>query len=122
MGVENGNLEVDAFRTLFPLRYYERHLHESLCPNVRPLGTSRSTSVTLGVVSSVDVSASLIALSQFWAFAGSSRVLEAVFGLPYMLILSILSYEFSLLNKDYVIFIVVIILLNVSESLRVQVE
>ncbi|KAI3854614.1 hypothetical protein MKX03_005210 [Papaver bracteatum] len=52
-----GEMEVDAFRRLFPLRYYERHLLESVRPDARPLGTSRTTSVSLGAVSSADGSA-----------------------------------------------------------------
>ncbi|KAI3987516.1 hypothetical protein MKX01_003202 [Papaver californicum] len=52
-----GEMEVDAFRRLFPLRYYERHLLESVRPDARPLGTSRPTCVTLGAVSSADGSA-----------------------------------------------------------------
>ncbi|KAI3953117.1 hypothetical protein MKW98_020312 [Papaver atlanticum] len=61
MGVEDGNvdvaavdIEVDAFRRLFPLQYYERHFKESIRPDARPLGTSRTTCVTLGDVSSAD--------------------------------------------------------------------
>ncbi|KAI3881170.1 hypothetical protein MKX03_002344 [Papaver bracteatum] len=67
MGVEDGNveevaavdIEVDAFRRLFPFQYYERHLKESIRPDARPLGTSRTTFVTLGDVSSADGSASV---------------------------------------------------------------
>ncbi|KAI3853489.1 hypothetical protein MKW92_053438 [Papaver armeniacum] len=52
MGVEDGNvvdIEVDAFRRPSSLWYYECHLHESICPDVRHLGISRPTSVTLGL-------------------------------------------------------------------------
>lgn len=41
-------MEVDAFRRLFPLRFFERHLSESLRPDGRPLGTARDTIVNLG--------------------------------------------------------------------------
>ncbi|XP_050227489.1 uncharacterized protein LOC126677084 [Mercurialis annua] len=50
-------MEVDAFRRLFPLRYYERHLAESIRPDGRPLGKSRDTTVALGAVASADGSA-----------------------------------------------------------------
>ncbi|OVA07806.1 Exoribonuclease [Macleaya cordata] len=52
-----GEMEVDAFRLLFPLRFYERHLLESIRPDARPLGTARDTSVALGAVGSADGSA-----------------------------------------------------------------
>ncbi|KAK9104353.1 hypothetical protein Scep_021197 [Stephania cephalantha] len=50
-------IEVDAFRRLFPLRFYERHLSESVRPDARPLNKARDTSVALGAVSSADGSA-----------------------------------------------------------------
>ncbi|KAK9090322.1 hypothetical protein Sjap_023499 [Stephania japonica] len=50
-------IEVDAFRRLFPLRFYERHLSESVRPDARPLNRARDTSVALGAVSSADGSA-----------------------------------------------------------------
>ncbi|PIA45324.1 hypothetical protein AQUCO_01700692v1 [Aquilegia coerulea] len=52
-----GEMEVDAFRRLFPLRFYERHLSESIRPDARPLGKSRDTTVALGAVASADGSA-----------------------------------------------------------------
>ncbi|KAF5177164.1 Exosome complex component rrp42 [Thalictrum thalictroides] len=52
-----GEMEVDAFRRLFPLRFYERHLLESIRPDARPLGKSRDTTVALGAVASADGSA-----------------------------------------------------------------
>ncbi|CAI0385967.1 unnamed protein product [Linum tenue] len=53
----SAEMEVDAFRRLFPLRYYERHLAESIRPDGRPLGRARDTTVALGAVSSADGSA-----------------------------------------------------------------
>ncbi|KAF9607470.1 hypothetical protein IFM89_036067 [Coptis chinensis] len=50
-------LEVDAFRRLFPLRFYERHLLESIRPDARPLGKARDTTVALGGVAFADGSA-----------------------------------------------------------------
>ncbi|KAK9113633.1 hypothetical protein Syun_020430 [Stephania yunnanensis] len=50
-------IEVDAFRRLFPLRFYERHLSESVRPDARPLNKARDTSVALGAISSADGSA-----------------------------------------------------------------
>lgn len=50
-------MEVDAFRRLFPLRFYERHLVESIRPDARPLGRARDTTLALGAVSSADGSA-----------------------------------------------------------------
>lgn len=41
-------MEVDAFRRIFPLRFFERHLSESLRPDARPLGKARDTIVNLG--------------------------------------------------------------------------
>ena len=53
-------MEVDAFRRLFPLRFFERHLSESLRPDGRPLGKARDTIVNLGkesrLLSSIRVS------------------------------------------------------------------
>ncbi|XP_065856397.1 uncharacterized protein [Euphorbia lathyris] len=63
MGLPNASadlsseMEVDAFRRLFPLRYYERHLAESIRPDARRLGTARDTTVALGAVASADGSA-----------------------------------------------------------------
>ncbi|KAJ3671768.1 hypothetical protein LUZ60_007847 [Juncus effusus] len=50
-------MEVEAYRRLFPLPFYERHLAESLRPDGRPLGAARDTTVSLGPVSSADGSA-----------------------------------------------------------------
>ncbi|PKI70203.1 hypothetical protein CRG98_009395, partial [Punica granatum] len=50
-------MEVDAFRRLFPLRFYERHLSESIRPDGRTLKSARDTSVALGAVASADGSA-----------------------------------------------------------------
>lgn len=44
----SSEMEVDAFRRLFPLRFHERHLQESIRPDARPLGKARDTSVALG--------------------------------------------------------------------------
>ncbi|KAF9608078.1 hypothetical protein IFM89_006005 [Coptis chinensis] len=52
-----GEMEVDAFRRLFPLRFYERHLLESIRPDARPLGKARDTTMALGAVASADGSA-----------------------------------------------------------------
>lgn len=41
-------MDVDAFRRLFPLRFYERHLVESIRPDARPLGRARDTVLDLG--------------------------------------------------------------------------
>ncbi|ESQ29472.1 hypothetical protein EUTSA_v10023611mg [Eutrema salsugineum] len=53
----SSEMEVDAFRKIFPLRFFERHLSESLRPDGRPLGKARDTIVNLGLVSSADGSA-----------------------------------------------------------------
>lgn len=63
MGLPNASgdlsleMEVDAFKRLFPLRYHERHLVESIRPDGRPVGEARDTSLSLGVVASADGSA-----------------------------------------------------------------
>ena len=44
----SSEMEVDAFRRLFPLRFHERHLVESVRPDARPLGKARETSLALG--------------------------------------------------------------------------
>lgn len=44
----SSEMEVDAFRRLFPLRFYERHLSESIRPDGRALKSARDTSVALG--------------------------------------------------------------------------
>ncbi|CAL1383390.1 unnamed protein product [Linum trigynum] len=66
----SGEMEVDAFRRLFPLRYYERHLAESIRPDGRPLGMARDTTLALGAVSSADGSA--------LAKIGSTTMLAAI--------------------------------------------
>lgn len=44
----SSEMEVDAFRRLFPLRFHERHLLESIRPDARPLGKARDTTLALG--------------------------------------------------------------------------
>ncbi|KAF3442692.1 hypothetical protein FNV43_RR16609 [Rhamnella rubrinervis] len=53
----SSEMDVDAFRRLFPLRFYERHLVESIRPDARPLGRARDTTLALGAVTSTDGSA-----------------------------------------------------------------
>ncbi|GAU21176.1 hypothetical protein TSUD_10930 [Trifolium subterraneum] len=53
----SSEVEVDAFRRLFPLRYFERHLSESIRPDGRPLKEARDTSIFLGSVASANGSA-----------------------------------------------------------------
>ncbi|KAL6007249.1 hypothetical protein ACLOJK_032745 [Asimina triloba] len=53
----SGEMEVDAYRRLFPLRFYERHLLESVRPDARPLSRARETTLALGAVASADGSA-----------------------------------------------------------------
>ncbi|KFK40817.1 hypothetical protein AALP_AA2G045200 [Arabis alpina] len=66
----SSEVEVDAFRRIFPLRFFERHLSESLRPDARPLGKARDTTVNLGLVSSADGSA--------LAKIGSTTMLAAI--------------------------------------------
>ncbi|KAF5474146.1 hypothetical protein F2P56_006072 [Juglans regia] len=66
----SSEMEVDAFRRLFPLRFYERHLAESIRPDGRPLGRARDTTIALGAVASADGSA--------LAKIGSTTMLAAV--------------------------------------------
>ncbi|KAG5095995.1 hypothetical protein JHK84_051583 [Glycine max] len=40
----SSEVEVDAFKRIFPLRYFERHLAESIRADGRPLGKARETS------------------------------------------------------------------------------
>lgn len=47
-------MEVDAFRRIFPLRFFERHLSESLRPDGRQLGKARDTIVNLGKTIKID--------------------------------------------------------------------
>ncbi|KAK1548794.1 hypothetical protein Q3G72_010621 [Acer saccharum] len=76
MGLPNASedlsseMEVDAFRHLFPLRYFERHLTESIRPDVRPLTKARDTTIALGAVASADGSA--------LAKIGSTTMLAAI--------------------------------------------
>ena len=44
----SSEVEVDAFKRIFPLRYFERHLAESIRADGRPLGKARETSIFLG--------------------------------------------------------------------------
>ncbi|RZB98660.1 Exosome complex component RRP43 isoform A [Glycine soja] len=66
----SSEMEVDAFRRLFPLRYFERHLAESIRPDGRPLGKARETSIFLGAVASANGSA-LVKI-------GSTTILTAI--------------------------------------------
>lgn len=53
----SSQMELDAFRRLFPLRFHERYLGESIRPDGRALGEARYTTVVLGSVASADGSA-----------------------------------------------------------------
>ncbi|CAA0829869.1 3-5-exoribonuclease family protein [Striga hermonthica] len=53
----SSEMEVDAFRRLFPLRFHERHLVESIRPDGRPLDRARDTTLVLGAVASANGSA-----------------------------------------------------------------
>jgi exosome complex component RRP43 len=44
-------MEVEAFKRLYPLPFYERYLDSSVRPDGRPLGRARPTSVSLDHVS-----------------------------------------------------------------------
>ncbi|PPD79925.1 hypothetical protein GOBAR_DD23155 [Gossypium barbadense] len=76
MGLPNASgdlsteVEVDAFRRLFPLRLYEKHLLESIRPDARPLGRARETTIALGAVASANGSA--------LAKIGSTTMLAAI--------------------------------------------
>ncbi|KAA3468046.1 exosome complex component RRP43-like [Gossypium australe] len=76
MGLPNASgdlsteVEVDAFRRLFPLRFYEKHLLESIRPDARPLGRARETTIALGAVASANGSA--------LAKIGSTTMLAAI--------------------------------------------
>ncbi|KAK9178276.1 hypothetical protein WN944_024418 [Citrus x changshan-huyou] len=76
MGLPNASedlsseMEVDAFRRLFPLRYFERHLAESIRPDARPLSRARDTTISMGAVASADGSA--------LAKIGSTTMLAAI--------------------------------------------
>ncbi|XP_027176103.1 exosome complex component RRP43-like [Coffea eugenioides] len=53
----SSEMEVDAFRHLFPLRFHERHLLKSIRPDGRTLGKARDTIISLGAVTSANGSA-----------------------------------------------------------------
>ncbi|CAL5350747.1 unnamed protein product [Camellia sinensis] len=53
----SSEMELDAFRRLFPLHFYGRHLLESIRPDARKLGKARDTTLALGAVASTDGSA-----------------------------------------------------------------
>ncbi|GMH20159.1 hypothetical protein Nepgr_022000 [Nepenthes gracilis] len=53
----SAEMEVDAFRRLFPLQFYERHLLESIRPDGRTHQQARDTTLALGAVASADGSA-----------------------------------------------------------------
>lgn len=50
-------MEVEAFRRLFPLPFYDRHLSKSVRPDARTLDSARETTISLGPVASADGSA-----------------------------------------------------------------
>ncbi|KAH9296109.1 hypothetical protein KI387_039697, partial [Taxus chinensis] len=52
-----GEMDVEAYRRLYPLQFYERYLNENVRPDARPLGKARATELTLGVVITADGSA-----------------------------------------------------------------
>jgi exosome complex component RRP43 len=52
-----GEMEVEAYRRLFPLAFLERHLSESVRPDARRLAEARPITVALGAVSSAHGSA-----------------------------------------------------------------
>ncbi|CAL4920985.1 unnamed protein product [Urochloa decumbens] len=52
-----GEMEVEAYRRLFPLAFLERHLGESVRPDARRPSEARPTTVALGAVSSAHGSA-----------------------------------------------------------------
>lgn len=76
MAASNGSsdlysdMEVDAFRRLFPLRYHEQHLLKAVRPDARKLGSARDTTLALGAVASADGSA--------LAKIGSTTMLAAI--------------------------------------------
>ncbi|XP_057547812.1 uncharacterized protein LOC130826242 [Amaranthus tricolor] len=53
----SADMEIDAFRRLFPVQFYERHFVKSLRPDGRSLNSARDTTVALGAVSSANGSA-----------------------------------------------------------------
>uniref|UniRef100_A0A804NP87 Uncharacterized protein n=1 Tax=Zea mays TaxID=4577 RepID=A0A804NP87_MAIZE len=52
-----GEMEVEAYRRLFPVAFLERHLGESVRIDARRLREARTTTVALGAVSSAHGSA-----------------------------------------------------------------
>ncbi|CAH9100689.1 unnamed protein product [Cuscuta europaea] len=66
----SSQMELDAFRRLFPLRFHERYLVESIRPDGRALGEARHTTVVLGSVASANGS-SLVKI-------GSTTMLAAI--------------------------------------------
>ncbi|XP_040385862.1 exosome complex component RRP43-like [Oryza brachyantha] len=52
-----GEMEVEAYRRLFPLVFLERHLRKSVRPDARRTDKARPTTVALGTVSSAHGSA-----------------------------------------------------------------
>lgn len=47
-GKLSSEMEVDAFQRLFPLRFHEHHLSESVRPDARSLLKARETTLALG--------------------------------------------------------------------------
>ncbi|KAL7169006.1 hypothetical protein ACSBR2_034098 [Camellia fascicularis] len=45
----SSEMEVDAFRRLFPLRFHERHLLESIRPDAKKLGKARDATIALAI-------------------------------------------------------------------------
>lgn len=43
-------MEVEAFKRLYPLQFYERYLDGSVRPDGRPLARARPTSIALGTL------------------------------------------------------------------------
>ncbi|XP_065627488.1 uncharacterized protein LOC136066695 [Quercus suber] len=66
----SSEVDVDAFRRLFPLCFYERHLTESIRPDGRPRGRARDTTIALGALASAEGSA--------LAKIGSTTMLAAI--------------------------------------------
>uniref|UniRef100_A0A0E0F525 Ribosomal RNA-processing protein 43 n=1 Tax=Oryza meridionalis TaxID=40149 RepID=A0A0E0F525_9ORYZ len=52
-----GEMEMEAYRRLFPLAFLERHLRESVRPDARRLAEARPTTIALAAVSSAHGSA-----------------------------------------------------------------
>lgn len=53
----SADMEVDAFRRLFPIQFYEKHFVQSIRPDARPLNSARDTTIALGSVASANGSA-----------------------------------------------------------------